>query len=365
MAISTFIWSVFFTGIHDYSLFYKLELIEAISTLLLLAILYYFFQTMTNERPLRGRDYLWLLPTLIIGTSMILLYLLMGDQQATIYVREITENKGTLVTLTDPVSRMQQFIGVRIYMPLVFLQIIYVLVYASVRLVQYRKRLNEFFSNPEGRSLRNAKAVLVGVYFVLLLSLCSYKGRFHYNDSELFTDILMILWAILAYYMGYNVYNLTYTADNLVNDLAAFDNRRLLKGHPQTKEGSIIVNTKDLIEVKKKQQELLDRFNLWLDKEKLFLRPDLRITDVALQMNTNRTYLSRMINEECGCSFSDFINYKRIEYAQEKALSNPYISQEQLAESSGFLYSSSFSRTFKQQTGITFREWQKQISKKM
>lgn len=106
---------------------------------------------------------------------------------------------------------------------------------------------------------------------------------------------------------------------------------------------------------------LLPEFTRLMDEEKLYLQPGLRIEDIAHLLNTNRTYVSRLLHKEYNCGFFEYVNHRRITYAQERLRLNPDLTQERLATESGFIHASSFSRAFKQHTGITFREWQKSM----
>lgn len=108
-------------------------------------------------------------------------------------------------------------------------------------------------------------------------------------------------------------------------------------------------------------EKLLPEFNRLIEEEKIFLQNNLRREDLAHLLKTNRTYIADLIREEYQCGFSELINAKRIEYARELIRLHPGIAQEQLASKSGFTNTSTFSRTFKQYTGITFREYQKGI----
>ncbi|MDF9830440.1 helix-turn-helix transcriptional regulator [Parabacteroides sp. PF5-6] len=105
--------------------------------------------------------------------------------------------------------------------------------------------------------------------------------------------------------------------------------------------------------------KLLPEFNRLMDEEKLYLHPNLRIEEVAHLLNTNRTYVSRLLREEYNNGFFEYINLRRITYAQERMNTDPDLTQERLAIESGFVHASSFSRVFKQCTGMTFRQWQK------
>ena len=55
------------------------------------------------------------------------------------------------------------------------------------------------------------------------------------------------------------------------------------------------------------------RFVKYLRDKKPYLNPKLRITDVASELNTNRTYMSAFINREYGMNFSRFINRCRLD----------------------------------------------------
>lgn len=54
------------------------------------------------------------------------------------------------------------------------------------------------------------------------------------------------------------------------------------------------------------------RFEQYLADKKPFTNPNLRITDIATDMNTNRTYISNFINSEYGMNFNRFINIYRL-----------------------------------------------------
>lgn len=84
------------------------------------------------------------------------------------------------------------------------------------------------------------------------------------------------------------------------------------------------------------------------EKKEIFLKKDLSIWDVCMEINSNRTYVSSLINEEFGINFNCFVNKYRINYAK-KLLANPeYIeySLNDIAMKSGFNTLISFNRAF-------------------
>ena len=55
-----------------------------------------------------------------------------------------------------------------------------------------------------------------------------------------------------------------------------------------------------------------ESFEKYITGKKPYLNPELRITDMILPLGTNRTYLSKFINNTYGMSFSSYINNCRI-----------------------------------------------------
>lgn len=55
------------------------------------------------------------------------------------------------------------------------------------------------------------------------------------------------------------------------------------------------------------------RFEAFISERKPYLDPELRITDLATELCTNRTYLSNFINREYSMNFSRYINRLRLE----------------------------------------------------
>ncbi len=357
MGVSTYIWSLYFSGINDYHLFYKLELLEGFTTLLLIPFLHYGFKTLTEEKPFGWKDALWLLPALLIGGSMTILYLIMGDEQAAEYIREVATHKEDETAFSGAIYQIHHLISVEIYALVVFGQILIVLFMATKRLIGHRHRLRELFSSLDGKSVHH-RALLVGLYLVLLLSLVTYRGRFHYADS-LFIEVVMLIWGVLIYYMGYHTLRLNYTADAVASDLARADQEAAEHGYALIGGGqNLLPETNE--EAAAKRRELIALLHYQMDKNKIYLQKELRLVDLARVIRTNRTYLSRLINDEYQCSFSDYINAKRVEHAQQLVIASPGMSQDEIAYQSGFQYTSSFSRIFKQHVGITFRDWRKE-----
>jgi AraC-like DNA-binding protein len=89
--------------------------------------------------------------------------------------------------------------------------------------------------------------------------------------------------------------------------------------------------------------------------EKRFLDTTLTLADVAKELNTNTSYLSRIINARASQNFSQFINDYRIHEARRLLADSGFsnLSIEGIAQTVGFKSKSAFNTAFKNKTGVT------------
>lgn len=103
-----------------------------------------------------------------------------------------------------------------------------------------------------------------------------------------------------------------------------------------------------------KLSNLLSRFTTLMIEQKLFTDPSLTVASVADRLGTNRTYLSKTINESTGKTFTQLINDYRIREAiaqmSDFEANKPL---KQIAAEVGFSSLSTFYATFQSSTGMT------------
>lgn len=109
--------------------------------------------------------------------------------------------------------------------------------------------------------------------------------------------------------------------------------------------------------------ELKNKLLQCIDNEKPYLNQNLRIDDLAAMINTNKTYLSQLINEEFNESFYYFVNRYRVDEAKEMLISGDFnhLSIQGIAENAGFKSISSFNTSFKKYVGATPTQYRKNI----
>lgn len=110
------------------------------------------------------------------------------------------------------------------------------------------------------------------------------------------------------------------------------------------------------------EQRILMNLDELVDRQRLFLEPDLTIDKLAEKIGCSKHHLSQVLNTGLQKSFYDYINYYRVEEAkillvdEEKA--NHKIAS--IAYDSGFNSLSTFNEVFKKITGITPSLYRKQ-----
>lgn len=111
-----------------------------------------------------------------------------------------------------------------------------------------------------------------------------------------------------------------------------------------------------------KLQDLMNRFTVQMLENKLFTDPSLTIAAVAERLETNRTYLSKAINDITGKTFTQLVNEYRIRQAiaeiSDLKADKPL---KQIATDVGFNSLSTFYNTFQASTGMTPARYRSQL----
>lgn len=103
---------------------------------------------------------------------------------------------------------------------------------------------------------------------------------------------------------------------------------------------------------------LYNQINSVLTEKELFLKKNIKITELAKMLEVPINKVSRSVNENYGQSFSDLVNSKRVIYAK-KLLSNPKNNNKlfAIALDSGFNNKVSFYKNFKKIVGMSPSEY--------
>jgi AraC-like DNA-binding protein len=98
--------------------------------------------------------------------------------------------------------------------------------------------------------------------------------------------------------------------------------------------------------------------NELLEKREIYCQPDLRLDDLAVMLNTNKTYVSLVINESYHTNFYTIINQYRVKKAAQ-ILEEKKMQIKEVWMQSGFNSQTSFNALFRKEMGMTPVEWAK------
>jgi AraC-like DNA-binding protein len=209
------------------------------------------------------------------------------------------------------------------------------------RILIHRKNMVNVFSNTEDISLN---WIFV---FDILLFLCMVSGMYFHSQERthfvLYPERLVIVWmftTIFYWYIGHKGYNQKQIYQNVVV-------KPIKQYSSQFKENEFI--------------SVLDAI---MSEEKLYLESDLTLPKLAQYTGTNRSYLSKFINDNYNQNFKQFVNSYRIREAEE-LLSDMETNESIISISSicGFNSYDTFNRCFKDKNGISPSEYQKETAK--
>ena len=105
------------------------------------------------------------------------------------------------------------------------------------------------------------------------------------------------------------------------------------------------------------ENSLMARFVRLMKEEQIYLKPGLSLSDVAERLGTNKTYISKMVNNTYNMGFPELLNILRVDYAEHYIVLHKDAKQDEIAEACGFFSASSFNNTFKRITGMTPKMW--------
>lgn len=112
-------------------------------------------------------------------------------------------------------------------------------------------------------------------------------------------------------------------------------------------------------------KELALRLEKFLAEEKPFLWSEVSLEEFCKKLNTNRTYLSKLIHERYQMGFYDLLFEYRVRAALDH-LTNPHfnhLSVEGIGEMAGFKSNSNFHKKFKTIVGMTPNQFRERVQK--
>lgn len=262
---------------------------------------------------------------------------------------------------------------------------VFILLWALRELPRFERALKEEYSYAEYINLHWLRGVILLFFCLLMLWVYdSMASGVRYDNLFLFNSLVMwiaacfcfyrqsvVINAVKSYFVEPSEDNAETNLDAAENDLdkatahleAAEADQNAPHAHTQPENVAETVPEPQPVaeqpvepepEELKLQQEaaFAERMYLLFEKEHVYLNPRLRLSELAMVLGTNRTYLSQYFNQNCESTFYDFVNDYRIHHAK-LLLHSTDDTLETIAMNSGFNSLSTFRRAFVQREGMS------------
>lgn len=296
-----------------------------------------YIEELTVTRPSRSRQLLYLLPALTCFLLVAGLYAMMDDYETALFIHSYLYD-GHYDTLTGlALWQGRAHMLVKIVFALEILPVLY---FGWQHITRYNTLVENYYADTEEKVIPYVKTLLVLFVVVSFLAFASNAlGRSRFTESVWLLAIPSVSFSLLILLIGYVGLRQNFSIRNIEEEEEEF---------AELPEYSI----KDILKLKDEIYQLVE-------KEKLYLCPNLKTEYLAQKLNTNRSYVYQAINVEMGMSFSEYINQKRIEKALQLMEQQPSMRIQDIAEKSGYSSVSTFYRNFKQYMGHTPSNYQK------
>lgn len=262
---------------------------------------------------------------------------------------------------------------------------VFIALWALRELPRFERALKEEYSYAEYINLHWLRGVILLFFCLLMLWVYdSMASGVRYDNLFLFNSLVMwiaacfcfyrqsvVINAVKSYFVAPSEDNAETNLDAAENDLdkamahleAAEADQNAPHAHTQPESVAETVAEPQPVaeqpvepepEELKLQQEaaFAERMYLLFEKEHVYLNPRLRLSELAMLLGTNRTYLSQYFNQNCESTFYDFVNDYRIHHAK-LLLHSTDDTLETIAMNSGFNSLSTFRRAFVQREGMS------------
>lgn len=278
---------------ESFTLYPYFDPVYIFTSLSVYPIAFWYIKLLTIETRLRISNLRMLAPAAFFASVSVIVYLLMDENQIRNYVRGVLFREKEDVEFSFFVHLQKwNFIISRIFY---LFQILYFLIQGRRLVIRYNRKIADFYSNLESKNIDWVNLFLYSFVIASLMSMVfNIIGRSVFLDSFYLLLIPSFIFSFLLFLIGLQGNMQIHTVADLIRD----EKRQSSPKKDYSKQN-----------LRKHLEELFLQ-------EKIYRNPELKITDVAQFLGTNRSYISGLINNVFFCSFSEFVNRYRIREAK-------------------------------------------------
>lgn len=352
----------FFCGSHhmdpnpNYRLLAVYDIILNFSSLAVFPIICLYIRSCYEDKELTWVHYLSTLPSLVVLGFSISLTFMLGLTRSAALIEAIHSGFFMRSQLTQ-LENAYISLTYHFYYILFFISLSVSLVYIFARLFTGKFKFNHiiaFLRSEKSSFIANVICLFFVIFFILWGVSVLFSTVFH-NSLVIWSYLWALFTSVLLFMVGYVT-----AVPSLPGGYINLDRLR----HPFS---AMRQSTQDFLQgidsgpmagvSNSGYDKIMDAFKQHMEKELGFLNPSLTIEEIARVLNTNRTYVSKLVNLYYGMTFRDYVNLKRIEFAKQLMTDEPDASLDYISAKSGFQSSTQFIRKFREIEGLTPTIW--------
>ena len=333
-----------------------MNIILECSALAVIPLICFYIRSLADDVYERALSYLMLLPAVLVTTANVVLVWLLGlersgDLYGGLYNGLINPDS------LDALEGAYLMVSFTVYR-IVFLVFLVLAINYMIWWLFYGKfRFNHVGAFLKGRKSSFTANILCAIFFFyfILWGICVIFYQLFLDITSPWSVAWSIATALTLFMAGYVA-----TVPSLPGGYMSIERLR----HPFTairQTPQEYLNSIDSGPVAETPQsgydKIMNSFRELMETDQGFQDPGMTIDEVSRRLNTNRTYVSKLVNIYYGMPFRDYLNKLRMDYAKQLMLDEPDASIEYIAVKSGFQSSTQFIRKFKETESTTPAAW--------
>lgn len=208
------------------------------------------------------------------------------------------------------------------------IQVIIVIIRGFRRIRRFNKTVQQLYADTENREIQSIPTILILFIATSLVStIVNILGR------QMFVDSIIIALPSVAF-----------SALIFALSWVGMQQNFSVRDIPEEQEKET-ADTEQIVDTPSSTSILIyERLENMMNEQQIFLEKDLLLNDVAKKLGTNRTYLLLALSSCAQMTFKEYVNRKRIVYAEQLMEENPFTPKTEIATRSGYNSMSSFYR---------------------
>lgn len=377
------------------------HIVISFSSPTLIPLTCYYFHFLYKPFHYKPRHFFWMSFPVLLTTASIILTSIIGLKETDAFLGRV---HSLSFNINDPINtelhHLYYYWCVVLFRVILWMEVMYLvgdIIYLSIKCRFRPRSLFRFLFKGDSIRVLQIQIYLAACIFLVILS----KMRFHatvFHDYPYWGLLFSSLNSVLYFFFGFfalfsakeyitlhdisTAFRFNYKPESrsalledIITDMSRYLNveslmrviSRLTTQHGVSSGqgssaradagSSLSAAVLNVMSPSQDEHGLAAQFQQWMYHERPYLQPGFTLADVAERLHTNKTYVSKMVNQTYKMGFPELINILRVDHAQRYIRQHPDASQEEIAKASGFLNASAFNSTFKRITGFTPKVW--------